>query len=186
MSKKSINLTSKDLITKRDDMCKMKTNYWRIIRSENVMSKNAKKAGVGSGFDLAALHNKILQLSENIIKVKLMLIAINHAKKGDGITFNYEDAKKTHYYTIYAASEKKEQLAHWEEILKKATINPVAKKKAGPKGTGKVETFSVEKITAMKNKLQLDINKLNADISKFNDETTITVTDESMEDMFVV
>lgn len=100
---KSMKLTSKDIIAQRDNICKTKTKYWRIIKAENVMTKKAKAAGMGSGFDLKALHNQILQMSDKLIKIKLMLNAINN-----GITtFNFEEAKKTHYYTIYLACEKK-------------------------------------------------------------------------------
>lgn len=182
MNKKSIKLTSKDIIIKRDQICKDKTRYWKIIKSENVMSKKDKKAGMGSGCDLAALHNTILQNTETLIKIKLMLNCINN-----GITtFNYEEAKKTHYYTIYRSSELKEQLAHWDEILNKHTINPVAKKKAGAKGLSKTETFSVEKITSIKKKLTLEINKLNEKIVKFNEDTTLEVTDDDIANMFTV
>ena len=170
---KSMKLSSKNIIITRDNICKTKTKYWRIIRSENVMSKKAKAAGMGSGFDLNQLYNEILQMSDTLIKIKLMLNAINN-----GITkFNYEEAKKTHYYTIYAACEKKEQLAHWEEILKKSTINPTTKAKAGIKGTGKIETFTSAKITAIKKKLLLEINKLDADIAKFNDTAELEITE---------
>ena len=156
MNKKSINLTSKDIIATRNEICSTKTKYWKYIKSENVMSKAAKKAGVGSGFDLNMVYNKILQMSDTLVKIKLMLNAINNGVT----TFNFEEAKKTHYYTIYMACEKKEQLSHWEEILKKHTLNPVAKKKAGAKGLSKVEVFSVEKITSIKKKLQLEIKEL--------------------------
>lgn len=175
MNKKSITFKSADIIKLRDELCKTKTKYWHIIKSENIMSKKAKAAGMGSGFDLAALHNKILQMSEQLIKIKLMLNALN-----SGITeFNFEEAKKTHYYNIYLACEKKEQLAHWEEILKKSTINPATKAKAGAKGTGKTETFTSAKITSMKSKLQLEINKIDAAIAKFNNDTAITIADGS-------
>ena len=69
---KSMKLSSKDIIITRDNICKTKTKYWRIIRSENVMSKKAKAAGMGSGFDLNQLHNEIWQMSETLIKIKLM------------------------------------------------------------------------------------------------------------------
>lgn len=177
MNKKSIILTSKDIIATRDNICKTKTKYWRIIKSENVMSKKAKDANIGSGFDLNALHNKILQMSETLIKIKLMLQAIN-SSTGTKTTFNYDEAKKTHYYNIFKACELKEQLAHWEEILKKYTINPTAKKKAGAKGTGKIETFSVEKIISIKKKLQLEINNIDAKIAKFNEDASITISDD--------
>ena len=179
MNKKSINFTSKDIINTRETLCKTKTRYWRIIKSENVMAIKAKKAGMGSGMDLAVLYNKILQMSENLIKIKLMLNAIN-----SGITtFNYEEAKKTHYYNIYKACELKEQLAHWDEILKKATINPAAKAKAGKAGTGKTETFSSAKIAAIKKKLQLDINNVDSKLASFNEGASITISDEDAADM---
>lgn len=174
MNKKSINFTSKDIITRRDTLCKEKTRYWKIIKSENIMSNKEKKAGLGSGMDLKALHNSILQMSENLIKTKLMLNAINN-----GITtFNYDDAKKTHYYRIYKACELKEQLSHWEEILKKHTLNPALKSKAGVKGLGKTETFTSAKIASIKKNLQLEINKIDAEIAKFNDETTLEIMDD--------
>lgn len=175
MNKKSINFTSKDIIALRDELSATKTRYWRIIKSENVMAKKAKAAGVGSGFDLAMLHNKILQMSEQLIKIKLMLQAINN-----GVTdFDYEAAKKTHYYNIFKACELKEQLSHWEEILKKSTINPAIKAKAGAKGTGKIETFTSAKITSIKKNLQLEINKIDTAIAKFNEETVLTVTNDN-------
>ena len=102
-----------------------------------------------------------------------MLNAINNGIK----KFDFEEAKKTHYYTIYAACEKKEQLAHWEEILKKSTINPATKAKAGIKGTGKIEIFTSAKIASIKKKLQLEINKLDADIAKFNDTAELETSD---------
>lgn len=174
MSKKSIKLNSKDIIIARDTISREKTRYWRIIKSENIMSKAAKKAGAGSGFDLNALYNSILQKSNNLIKIKLMLNAINSGIK----TFNFEEAKKTHYYNIYLACELKEQLAHWEEILKKSTINPATKAKAGSKGTGKIETFTSAKIASIKKKLQLEINKIDAEIAKFNDEAILDLGED--------
>ena len=112
-------------------------------------------------------------MSDTLIKIKLMLNAINNGIK----KFDFEEAKKTHYYTIYAACEKKEQLAHWEEILKKSTINPATKAKAGIKGTGKIEIFTSAKIASIKKKLQLEINKLDADIAKFNDTAELETSD---------
>lgn len=176
MNKKSNSFTSKDIINTRDQICKTKTRYWRIIKSENIMTTKAIKAGIGSGMDLNVLYNKILQMSETLVKIKLMLNAIN-----SGITeFNYEDAKNTHYYNIYKACELKEQLAHWEEILKKATINPAAKAKAGKKGTGKKETFTSAKITSIKQKLQLEINAVDAKIADFNESATLSLSDDDM------
>jgi hypothetical protein len=103
-----------------------------------------------------------------------MLNAINN-----GITkFDYDEAKKTHYYRIYKACELKEQLAHWEEILKKHTLNPALKAKAGAKGLGKTETFTSAKIASIKSSLQKEINKIDAEIAKFNKDTELEITDD--------
>lgn len=174
MNKKSIKFTSSNIISLRDEICKTKTRYWKIIKSENIMSNKEKKAGVGSGFDLKALHNQILQMTDKLIKTKLMLNAINN-----GVTkFDFDEAKKTHYYRIYKACELKEQLAHWEEILKKHTLNPALKAKAGVKGLGKTEVFTSAKIASIKKNLQLEINKIDAEIAKFNENTTLEVIDD--------
>ena len=100
MSKKSIKFTSSNIINLRDEICKTKTKYWKIIKSENIMSNKEKKAGVGSGFDLKVLHNQILQMSEKLIKTKLMLNAINN-----GITkFDYDFDLVSGRYVIDAKS----------------------------------------------------------------------------------
>lgn len=180
MNKKSITLDSASIINLRDKYSATKTKYWRIIKSENIMSISAKKAGMGSGFDLKALYNQILQMSENLIKIKLMLNAINNAPSDEPITFNYEDAKKTHYYNIYKACELKEQIAHWEEILKKHTINPATKAKAGGKGTGKIEIFTSAKIASIKKNIQLEINKYDKKLESFNKKMKITIIDDDI------
>jgi hypothetical protein len=103
-----------------------------------------------------------------------MLNAINN-----GISeFNYEEEKKKHYYTIFAACEEKEKLAHWKEIIKK-TIDPKEKARKGLKGTGKREIFSSAKITSIINTLQLNINKLDAKIEEYNNTTSIDIDAES-------
>ena len=92
----------------------------------------------------------------------------------------YDEAKKTHYYRIYKACELKEQLAHWEEILKKHTLNPALKAKAGAKGLGKTETFTSAKIASIKSSLQKEINKIDAEIAKFNKDTELEITDDDI------
>jgi len=161
-------MDSKNIIIARKKLDETITKYWHIIKTENVMSNKAVKAGVGSGFDLKELYNKITQMSITRIKLKLMLNAINN-----GITtFDYEEEKKKHYYTIFAACEEKEKLAHWKDIIKK-TIDPKEKARKGIKGTGRREIFSSAKITSLINGLQLNINNLDAKIAKYNDDTSI-------------
>ena len=178
MDKKTIKMDSKNIIIARKKLDETITNYWHIIRTENVMSTKALKAGMGSGLDLKMLYNKITQMAETRIKLKLMLNAINN-----GITtFNYDEEKKKHYYTIFAACEEKEKMAHWKEIIKK-TIDPKLKAKKGVSGTGKREVFSSAKITSLMNAIQLNINNLDAKIEKYNNDTAIEIDSEISPDI---
>lgn len=173
---KSKTLNSKDIIIARDNASKTITKYWHIIRSENVLPKKQVAAGKYSGYDLKELYNQILQYTETRVMAKGMLNSINMGIK----TFNKEDFKKTHYYTIYMACEKKEQLAQLKMILPKC-INPAVKAAAGSKGTGKREIFSSAKISSMINKTQLEINELQAKIDSFNEKATIDTVDTAIE-----
>lgn len=175
---KTTKMNSKDIIIARKKLDETITKYWHIIKIENVMSTKAVKAGVGSGLDLKELYNQITQMAETRIKLKLMLNAINN-----GITtFNYADEKKKHYYTIFAACEEKEKLAHWKEIIKK-TIDPKEKSRKGLKGTGKREIFTSAKITSLINDIQLNINKYDAGIEEYNNKTSIEINGETDTDI---
>lgn len=167
-------MNSKDIIIARKKLDETITKYWHIIKTENVMSNKAIKAGIGSGLDLKELYNKITQMTEIRIKIKLMLNAINNGT----FTFNYEEEKKKHYYTIYAANEEKEKLSHWKDIIKK-TIDPKEKARKGLKGIGKREIFSSAKITSLINGIQLNINKFDAKIEEYNNKTSISIGDEN-------
>lgn len=172
---KSKILNSKDIIIARDNASKDITKYWHIIRSENVLPTKQIAAGKTSGYDLKELYNRILQLTNARVMAKGMLNAINMGIKN----FNKEDFKKTHYYNIYMACEKKEQLCQLKMILPKC-INPATKAAAGAKGTGKREIFSHAKISSMISKTQLEINALQAKIDSFNESATITTTDDDI------
>ena len=175
---KTTKMNSKDIIIARKKLDETITKYWHIIKTDNVMSNKAVKAGVGSGLDLKELYNQITQMSETRIKLKLMLNAINN-----GITtFNYADEKKKHYYTIFAACEEKEKLAHWKDIIKK-TIDPKEKARKGAKGTGKREIFTSAKITSLINELQLSINKYDTNIEEYNNKTSIDFSGETDADI---
>lgn len=163
-------MNSKDIIIARKKLDETITKYWHIIKTENVMSNKAVQMGIGSGLDLKELYNQITQMSETRIKLKLMLNAINNGT----FKFDYEEEKKKHYYTIFAASEEKEKVAHWKDIIKK-TIDPKEKARKGMKGTGKREIFSSAKITSLINTLQLNINKLDTKIEEYNNKTSIDI-----------
>lgn len=176
--KKTTKMNSKDIIIARKKLDETITKYWHIIKTENVMSNKAINAGVGSGLDLKELYNKITQMANTRIKLKLMLNAINNGVS----SFNYEDEKKKHYYTIFAACEAKEQVAHWKDIIKK-TIDPKEKARKGMKGTGKREIFSSAKITSLIGNLQLEINNLDTKIENYNNNTSIDFNIETDSDI---
>lgn len=174
---KTIKLTSGNIITIRKNIDNKINKYRKIIKTENVMPIKAINAKVGSGFDLKAIYNEVTQLIETRIKIKGILQYLNM-----GINkFDYEDFKKTHYYSIFKAGEEKEKLT-FLNILKETCINPIEKSKKGMKGTGKREIFSSAKIASMIKSTQLEINKYDAKIAEFNNSTEIEL-DENNKDI---
>lgn len=172
MTNKTINkLNPSNIIDIRKKIDSEINKSWSIIRHENLMSKKAREANLGSGCDLKALYNRITQLQERRIKIKGILQALNM-----GVTsFNYEDFKKTNNYAIFAACEAKEAIAHWKIVMQKSTINPTEKSKKGLAATGKSEIFTSAKITSLLKKLQLDANKFDAQLESFNNSTDIEI-----------
>lgn len=166
MNKKSIKLNSAKIINIRKDLDATINKYWKIIRSENVISKK-----INNNYDLKQLYNEITQMQQKRIKIKGILFYLN-----SGITtFNYEEFKKTNNYNIFAAGEAKEAIAQLKMVK---TINPVEKSKKGLKGLGKKETFTSAKISSLINDLQIQANKFDANLEKFNNNTEIELTDE--------
>ena len=49
-----MKLNSKDIIALRDKICKTKTKYWRIIKSENIMTKKAKATDIKEFYSATA------------------------------------------------------------------------------------------------------------------------------------
>lgn len=175
---KSIKLNSGNIINIRKNIDNQKKNYWKIIRAENVMSNKAIKAGMGSGKDLKALYNEIMQMSEKLVYIKGMLFYLNM-----GITtFSKEEFKKTNNYSIFMACEMKEAIAQLKMI---PTLDPKLKSAKGLKNIGKKEIFTSAKIAALIKDLQLKANKYDAELEKFNSSTEIDITScgEEFKDM---
>lgn len=165
MNKKSIKLNSATIINIRKNLDIEINKAWRTIRSENVIAKNAIKAGLGSGKDLKALYNSICQMSEKRIKIKAALCYLNM-----GMKFDYNEFKKTNNYSIFAAGEAKEAIAQLKMV---PTLDPATKAKKGLKGLSKTETFTSAKIASLIKDLQLKANKFDAEMESFNNKTTI-------------
>lgn len=148
------------------------TTSSHIIREENVMSKKAKAAGMGSGKDLKALYNYIQQLRNKRIMLKGMIQYLNMGTT----TFNHEDFKKTNYYAIFSACEAKEDIALLKMIK---TLDPKTKAQKGKKALAATETFSKEKISQLIHDQQLTANKYDAILAKFNEDTEIDITNNT-------
>ena len=167
---KSIKLNSGNIINIRKNIDNQKKNYWKIIRAENVMSNKAIKAGMGSGKDLKALYNEIMQMSEKLVYIKGMLFYLNM-----GITtFNKEEFKKTNNYSIFMACEMKEAIAQLKMV---PTLDPATKsKKGGASKMGKDEVFTSAKIASLIKELQLKAVNFDAAMEEFNTNTSIEIT----------
>ena len=173
---KSIKLNAANILSMKKKIDKTITDYSHIIRDENVMSKKAKAAGQGSGYDLKALYNTIQQLRNKRIMLKGMIQYLNMGTT----TFNHDDFKKTNYYAIFSACEAKEDIVLLKMIK---TLNPQLKAQKGKKNIGSTETFSKEKIAQLIHDQQLEANKFDAMLSKFNTDAIIEI-DDTISDNF--
>ena len=172
---KSIKLNAANILSMKKKIDKTITDYSHIIRDENVMSKKAKAAGQGSGYDLKALYNTIQQLRNKRIMLKGMIQYLNMGTT----TFNYDNFKKTNYYAIFSACEAKEDITLLKMIK---TLDPQFKAQKGKKNIGSTETFSKEKIAQLIHDKQLEANKYDAMLSKFNTDAMIELDDSISED----
>lgn len=174
MSKKSIKMNSGDIIKVRTDLDAEIIRSWRIIRSENIMSSKELKAGLGSGKDMKALYNHIIQLQQKRIMIKATLMYLNM-----GITtFDMEAFKKTNNYNIFAACEEKEAIAQLKMI---PTLNPTEKAKKGKANLAKKEGMSSAFIASKIHDHQIKANTFDEAMTKFNDNTSIDLGEASSE-----
>ena len=172
MTNKSIKLNASKILSIKKKIDIEITDAAHIIRDENVISKKAKAAGMGSGKDLKALYNHIQQLRSKRIMLKGMMQYLNMGTT----TFNYEDFKKTNYYSIFAACEAKENIALLKMIK---TLDPKTKAQKGKKALAAIETFSKEKISQLIHDQQLNANKYDAALEKFNTSTDIEIANNA-------
>lgn len=161
-------MNSKDIIKIRKSIDFDITKYWRIIRSENIMSEKARDAKMGSCYDLKMLLNEIHQLAAKRIKLKLMLQAINLNLKDDKghIDFN-KIGSDTNYETIFRACELKEELSQLSAIH---TLTPKMKSN---KNNKLIEIFDAATLGRMKHALIIKINKQDKMLEDFNNNTFI-------------
>ena len=170
---KSIKFNPKNIIKIREEITTKKHDYWMNIRTTNLLS--AKQAGMRK-YDLKALYNEIMQMSEKLVYIKGMLATLN---TGSTI-FDKNAFKKTNNYNIFMATEYKEAMAQLKMV---PTIDPATKsKKGGAAKMGKNEVFTSAKIAQLIKNLNLEATKYNNNMEEFNTNTDIDIT--SVADMF--
>ena len=168
---KSIKLNSGNIINMRDDINSKKKKYWSYIKSENLMSKKDIKNGFRT-HDLKNLYNEITQMANKLVYIKGMLFYLNM-----GITtFDKEAFKKTNNYSIFMACEMKEMIAQLKMI---PTLDQKTKAQKGLKNIGKDEVFTSAKIASIIKELQLKANKYDTNMENFNNNTEITLDDDT-------
>lgn len=138
------------------------TFYWNAIKSENVVPKGAKR-----NFDLKALLNKIDELANERIMLKMYIQCINMGYK----KFS-ELPENNNYLNIFTLCELSEKLFHLSKVK---TLDPKLKRAKGKKNLDKTEELTSAFLAGLKNKLQLQINKLNKDIADFNEQAALDV-----------
>ena len=168
---KSIKLNSSKIINMRDNINASKKKYWNYIKAENLLSKKEIKNGYRT-HDLKNLYNEIAQMAEKLVMIKGMLMYLNM-----GITtFDSEAFKKTNNYSIFQACELKEQIAQLKMI---PTLDAKTKAQKGLKNIGKDEVFTSAKIAAIIKDLQLKANKFDTNMENFNNNTDITLDENT-------
>ena len=113
-------IKSTEIIENRKKYDKEIKKMWNIIRTENLIDKNATR-----NYDMKALLDTITEMSNNRIQTKLDSIAINL-----GFKSRKDFPKESIYPIIYTLSEKNEYLVQLGSI---PTINPGLKAKLGKK-----------------------------------------------------
>ena len=168
---KSIKLNSGKIISIRKDIDATKKKYWSYIKNENLMSKKDIKNGYRT-HDLKNLYNEITQMANKLVMIKGMLFYLNMGET----TFDEEKFKKTNNYDIFMACEYKEMIAQLKMI---PTLNQKTKAQKGLKAIGKEEIFTSAKIAALIKDLQLKANKFDTNMENFNNNTEITLDDNT-------
>ena len=170
---KSIKLNSGKIISERDKINSMKKKYWGYIKEENLLSKKDVKSGYRT-HDLKNLYNEITQMAEKLVYIKGMLMYLNM-----GVTkFDKASFKKTNNYNIFMACELKEAICQLNMI---PTLDAKTKAQKGLKNMAKDEVFTSAKIAALIKDLKLKANKCDSEMEKFNNNTDITLDENSAE-----
>lgn len=158
-------MKSTDIKAKLDKINKETTNFWHIIRTENVVENNFKRH-----YDLKALISLIKNNGNARIRLKLDQMCINL-----GIKTRAEFPSNSIYPIIFELSEKNEQFVQLGLIK---TIDPTFKMKKGKKRINVNEEITRDYIEKLKNELALEINGLRKKLSDFNENAELDLSTE--------
>lgn len=154
------SMKSTDIKTKLDKLNKEITNYWHIIRTENIIDNGMKRH-----YDMKALLNVIQTNATERIQLKMDQLCINL-----GFKKRSDFPSESIYPIIFELSEKNEQYVQLGLIK---TIDPNIKMKKGKKKMSINEELTRDYISKLMNNLSLEINGLRKKLSDFNEKAEL-------------
>lgn len=154
------------LIAKRDQLTTDINKYWRIINTENVIKK-----GFSRNYDMKVLLEKIKELYEEQVVVKLRIQCVNMGMKLRELS---PDANVVNIYRLSAMKEYSIRLG----IVN--TINPTQKAKKGKRKLPVTEVLTHNYIKARQAECQLVINELDKKVKEFNSKMKVDLSEAPM------
>lgn len=148
-------MKSSKIIDKRNSISREITNYWKIIKVENIVEANYKR-----NYDLKKIYDEIIIDSKRRVHYKLILQCINmglHSLKELPIDNNYKN--------VFILSELEERKVKLSTIK---TLNPDKKKKLNKKTIKLKEALTQNWVNARLRETDLQIIKYKSLIENFN------------------
>lgn len=147
------------LIAKRNQLTADINKYWRIINTENVIKK-----GFSRNYDMKNLLEKIKELYEEQVIVKLRIQCVNMGMKLKELS---PDANVVNIYRLSAMKEYSVRLGFVN------TINSTQKAKKGKRKLPVTEVLTHNYIKARQAECQLVINELDKKVKEFNSKMEV-------------
>lgn len=159
--------TAKNILSNRDNISNTIAKYWNIIMIENVVLRNYKR-----NYDLKALFNEIIELSQKRSMAKFKALCINM-----GFTKITDVPKDNIQLDIFNLAELKEIKVKLGKIR---TINPKLKSLKGKKALNKTEILTSNWIKERIKEIDLKITEIEKKISEFNESHELDETEPTL------
>lgn len=160
--------TAKNILSKRDNFSNTIAKYWNIIMIENVVLRNYKR-----NYDLKALFNEIIELSQKRSMAKFKALCVNM-----GFTKMTDIPKDNIQLDIFNLAELKEIKVKLGKIR---TINPKLKASKSKKALNKTEILTSNWIKERIKEIDLKITEIEKKISEFNESHELDETEPTLE-----